>query len=54
LNNQKLRLLELKDIAEVNKQMDIVVVAGDMNFGDSWPEDKVIQSEYIDAWHYFQ
>jgi len=28
--------------------MDIVMVAGDMNFSDNWNEDIILQKDYID------
>ncbi len=54
MNNEKLRTIQLKDITQLNKDIDIVLLAGDMNFSDNWAEDKIIQSEYIDLWNEFQ
>lgn len=34
--------------------MDLVFVAGDMNFSDGWNEDLILQQEYIDIWKYIK
>lgn len=41
-------------IENINKKVDFVIVAGDMNFSDNWKEDFVIQNEYIDLWKYIK
>ncbi len=49
MNNEAERINQLKVIGEINKEMDICVIAGDFNFSDGCPENQTIAG-YTDIW----
>ena len=42
MNHAKERMNQIKIIEEMNKSMDMSIIAGDFNFSDGWEETKAI------------
>lgn len=50
LNNERLRVKQLAVSFRTLKKRSHSILCGDFNFSDDWPENKRLDSSYIDAW----